>query len=102
MSNYAITYFGEPSFDSPEQGGKYMEKWGGWISSLGDVFILPSTPLRVSKIVSATGVTDGARSNRLTGFSIVKADSMDAAVEMAKSCPHLEHGTIEVSEVMEM
>jgi hypothetical protein len=32
----------------------------------------------------------------------VKADSMDAALEMAKGCPHLEHGTIEVAEVKEM
>ena len=27
---------------------------------------------------------------------------MDAACEMAKGCPHLDHGTIEVAEVMDM
>jgi hypothetical protein len=27
----------------------------------------------------------------------VKADSMDAALEMAKGCPHFELGTIEVA-----
>jgi hypothetical protein len=32
----------------------------------------------------------------------MKADSMDAALEMAKGCPQLEIGTIEVAEVMEM
>ena len=32
----------------------------------------------------------------------MKADSMDAALEMAKRCPHLEIGTIEVAEVMAM
>ena len=36
------------------------------------------------------------------GFSVVKADSMDAALEMAKSSPHLESGTIEVAEMKEM
>ena len=36
------------------------------------------------------------------GYSIVKADSMDAAVELAKGCPYLEMGTIEVAEVKEM
>ena len=38
----------------------------------------------------------------LTGFSIVKDDNMDAAVEMAKACPYLEMGNVEVAEVMEM
>ncbi|MFB3052547.1 MAG: YciI family protein [Dehalococcoidia bacterium] len=39
----------------------------------------------------------------MLGFSIVKADGMDAALEMAKACPTLEiGGTIEVAEVMEM
>jgi hypothetical protein len=40
--------------------------------------------------------------NRLVGFSIVEADSIDAAVEMAKKCPHLAHGTIDVAEAMDM
>jgi hypothetical protein len=32
----------------------------------------------------------------------VKAESIDAAVEIAKGCPHLEIGTIEVAEVKQM
>jgi len=38
----------------------------------------------------------------LTGYSIVKADNFDAALEIAKGCPFLEMGTLEVAEVMEM
>ena len=52
--------------------------------------------------VSSDDVSDDGGSNFLSGFSIVKADSMDAALEMAKGCPHLEHGTIEVAEVKEL
>ncbi|MFB3120144.1 MAG: YciI family protein [Stenotrophomonas maltophilia] len=55
-----------------------------------------------SKTVSSGGVSDDGGSNPLLGFSIVKADGMDAALEMAKGCPHLEIGTIEVAEVKEM
>ena len=47
-------------------------------------------------------ISDDGGSNPLSGFSIVKADNMDAALEMAKECPHLEHGTIEVAEVKEL
>ena len=39
----------------------------------------------------------------MSGFSIVKADSMDAALEMAKVCPFLDlGGTLEVARVMKM
>ena len=62
----------------------------------------PGSPLGMSKTVSSGGVADDGGSNPLLGFSIVKADSMDAALEMAKGCPHLEIGTIEVAEVKEM
>jgi len=39
----------------------------------------------------------------MSGFSVIQADSMLIAVEMAKTCPFLEiGGTLEVSEMMRM
>ena len=102
MGNYAISYFGEPSFNSPEEGSLYQTKWRAWVSGLGEALVDPGMPLGASRIVSSDGVTDGARPGRLTGYSIVKADSLDRAVELVKACPHLDHGTVEVSEVMDM
>ena len=48
------------------------------------------------------GVSDDGGSNPLSGITVVKADSIDAAVEMAKGCPHLDHGTIEVVQMLDM
>ncbi len=80
-----------------------MAKWKAWVGGLGDAVVNPGTPLGKSRIVSSDGVSDDGGSNPLNGFSIVKADSMDAALEMAKGCPFLGiGGTIEVAEVMEM
>ena len=79
-----------------------MEKWKAWIGSLGDAVVNPGTPLGKSKMVSPDGVLDDSGPNALTGYSIVKADSMDVALEMAKGCPFLDIGTLEVAEVMEM
>ncbi len=102
MSNYIIAYHDGKEPESPEEGAKHMAKWKAWIS-LGDAVVNPGTPLGKPKIVSSSGVSDDGGSNPLTGFSIVKADSMDAALKMAKECPFLEvGGTIEVAEVMEM
>ena len=102
MTNYIIAYHGGEKPESPEEGAKQMEKWKAWIGGLGDAVVNPGTPLGKSKIVSSSGVSDADESNLLTGYSTVKADTMDAALEMAKSCPFLEMGTLEVAEVMEM
>src|ERR1700682_1760999 len=101
MSNYAFVYYGEPNFASPEDGAKYKERWMTWMSSLGDALVNPGVPLGKAKKVSSDGVTDTNEPKRLTGFSIVKADSLEAATELAKKCPHLEHGTVDVAEAME-
>jgi hypothetical protein len=102
MNNYVFTYYGEPKFKSQEEGAKYMEKWGAWTGSLGKAWVNPGVPLKRAKTVSSDGVSDNNSSNRLTGYSVVQADSMDAALEIAKRCPHLEHGTVDVAEAMEM
>jgi len=102
MANHIIAYHGGKKPESPEEGAKHMAKWQAWVANLGDAVVNPGTPLGMSKTVSSGGVTETDGSNRLTGYSIVKADSMVAALEMAKACPFLDMGTLEVAEVMEM
>ncbi len=102
MPNYVLAYHGGKTPESPEEGAKQMAKWNAWVGGLGDAVVNPGTPLGKSKTVSSAGVSDHSGSDRLTGCSIVKADKMEAALEMAKECPFLEIGTIEVAEVMEM
>ncbi len=102
MPNYIIAYHGGKKPESPEEGAKHMAKWKAWLGGLGDAVVNPGTPLGMSKTVSADGVSDGGGPNALTGFSVVKADSMDAALEMAKGCPFLDIGTLEVAEMKEM
>ena len=103
MSEYIIAYHGGKKPESPEEGAKHMAKWKAWVDGLGDAAVNPGTPLGKSRIVSADGVSDDGGPNPMSGYSIVKADSMDAALEMAKDCPFLDTGgTLEVAEVMEM
>ena len=102
MSDYIIAYHGGRKPGSPEEGAAQMADWKAWIDGLGDAVVNPGTPLGKSTFVSSEGVSDNGLPNPLTGFSIVKADSMDAAMEIAKGCPFLDMGAIEVAEVMEM
>src|SRR5262249_60288772 len=101
MPKYVIAYHGGKKIESPQESAAHMAKWKAWVGDLGDAVVNPGTPLGKGKLVSSGGVSD-AGANRLTGFSMVTADSMDAALEIAQRCPYLDIGTIEVAEVMEM
>ena len=101
MPKYVIAYLGGKQFENPQEGAAHRAKWKAWVGDLGGAVVNPGTPLGKGKLVSSAGVSD-AGANRLTGFSMVMADNMDAALEMAQRCPYLVYGTIEVAEVVEM
>jgi len=101
MTRFVIAYHGGRKFETPQEGAAYMAKWKAWMGDLGDAMVDPGMPLGAGKLISANGVSDRG-ADLLTGFSIVTADSLEAALELARQCPHLDHGTIEVAEVMEM
>lgn len=103
MPNYIIAYHGGKKPASPEEGKQHMTKWNAWASGLGEAAITPGTPLRNSKVVSSEGAVSDGGSDAMSGFTIVKADTFDDALEMAKACPHLDLGcALEVAELMEM
>ena len=86
----------------PEQGEQLKAKWQQWIEDLGDAVVAPSTPTKNSKTVSLEGVTDTKDDMPLCGYTIIEAADMDAALEIAKSCPHLYVGNLEVAEQIKM
>ena len=102
MTQYVLAYYGEPQFENEAAGAIYQEKWMAWIQSLGNAPVNPAIPLKSPQVVTLDNVTDGASKDRLTGLTIVNADSIEAAVQMAKGCPHLEYGRLDVAEVMDM
>lgn len=103
MQKFMIAYHGGNKPASKEEGKAHMERWKAWIEDLGETVVNPGTPLPVSKIVTSSGVEDDKNSNSMHGFAVVKADSIDAAVEIAKSDPFLENGgTIRVSQMKEI
>lgn len=103
MADYIFAYHGGRKPESPEEGAAMMEKWKAWLAGLGDAVVNPGTPLGMSKTVSSEGIADHGGPNPLMGFSVVSAESMEAALAMARICPTLEFdGTIEVAEMMQM
>jgi hypothetical protein len=59
--------------------------------------------LKGTKVITSDGVQGENDPNAMKGFAAVKAESIEAAVEIAKSDPVLDiGGTIRVSQIMEM
>jgi len=93
LANYLLVYTGSGTPPaSEEEGQKVMDAWMGWFGSMGDAVVDGGNPISISKAISSGGkVTDGAPSG-LTGYSVIKADNIDAATALAKGCPHLASG----------
>lgn len=105
MTKYMLAYHGGGDMPAtPEEGAAEMAKWQAWLGGMGGSCADMGNPVGKSKTVTASGVEDHGGANPLSGYSIVEADSIEAACEMAKGCPLLEgaKGTIEVAPIVEM
>ncbi len=104
MAKFAFSYHGgsEPATD--EEREQVMAAWMGWFGGLGDAVVDHGNPFGPPKTVNADGsVTDGGGPNPVSGYSIVEAADIDAAVTMAKGCPILGNGgSVEVAEAFPM
>jgi hypothetical protein len=86
-----------------------MQAWGKYMGSLGEKGQLAGGLPLVSDgaVVSAGGTTSepvkSASEGIVGGYLIVKADSLEQAAKIAKSCPHIDNeGNIEVREIAPM
>jgi hypothetical protein len=95
---------------SPDEMQSHMQKWFGWVDDLKskNVYVSGEPLVPGGKTVAGkkSVVTDGpfAESKEIIGgFFIIKAASIEEAVEIAKGSPDLPlDGSVEVREVMKM
>ena len=102
MPQFGLLYVGEPQFSSPEEGQANGERYWAWLEGLGDAIVNKGIPMGPPTRVTAEGVSSEKRADRLTGLTIVEADDMDAAIEIAKACPYLEVAALDVVQIFEM
>jgi hypothetical protein len=102
MAKFLFVYLGNNEIRSkltPDEMQEMMKKWStwigeamkkGWMLNPGDALTNEGKVVHANKVV-----TDGpfAESKEIVGgFSIVQAESIDAAAELAKGCPGLLRG----------
>lgn len=100
MNKFLFIYRGDDEKDlSPEEMQGVMQQWmewigkameDGWMVAPGDALIPEGRVVRSDK-----SITDGpfAESKEVVGgYSIIQAESLEAASELAKDCPGLLNG----------
>ena len=103
MPKYLLAFHGGKKFETKEQGMAHMTKWRAWMADIGNAAIGSGFPLGMSKTVSSDGVANDGGANPISGIKTIQAETMDAAIEIARACPHIDiGGTIEVAEAMNM
>jgi hypothetical protein len=91
MANFVLVYHGGSMPETKEEGAKVMEAWTAWFGRLGAALVDGGNPASKTKTIKADGSVSDDPSGP-SGYSIIKADSLDAAVELAKGCPVLMGG----------
>jgi hypothetical protein len=107
MAKFLFVYRGSGEAEAkmtPDEMQQLMQKWSqwiheamakGWMIAPGDALTLEGRVVNAKKVV-----TDGPfveAKEIVGGYSIVQADSIDAAAELAKGCPGLlTGGNVEV------
>ena len=103
MAKFMLVYLGGEQPSNQEEGKKHFDEYRAWLQSLGDAVISAANPLKDTHVISANGSTAAGSSTMMSGFSVLEANSIEAAVLMSESCPFLKiGGTLEVSELIEM
>jgi len=95
MANYLLTYHGGTMPETKEEQDRSMAAWTAWFGSLGGALVDGGNPITHSRAISPDGSVMDATSAP-TGYTIVTADGLDAAVTLAKSCPVLAGGAVVV------
>jgi hypothetical protein len=84
---------------TPEQAKAGMDAWMGWAGQAGDAIVDMGAPLDTGTRVG------GGSGGEVTGFSVVQADSPDAAAKLFAEHPHLQtpgDSSIEILEFVDM
>ncbi|HXB45725.1 MAG TPA: YciI family protein [Puia sp.] len=86
-----------------------MQAWGAYMGSLtaAGSFVGGLPLVSGGKVVSLSGTSaepvTSSKEGIVGGYLILKADSLEKAVELAKQCPHIANeGNVEVREIAPM
>jgi len=112
MKKYIAVFTGSPNSPQGQRWRKLdeatrnarmaegMKAWHGWHAKHASVVVDHGGPLSKTKRVTADGIAD--ISNNLSGFTIVQAESQEAAAKLFENHPHFSIFPGDGVEIMEI
>jgi hypothetical protein len=91
MANYLLAYTGGSMAQTETEREAAMAAWGGFFQKLGAAVVEVGNPVGASASVTAAG-TNGPAASGLSGYSVISAESLDAATALVAECPVLSSG----------
>src|SRR6185436_12222882 len=94
MANFVLLYSGGSMPATEAEQAAVLQAWGAWYERLGSAVVDGGNPFTpVAKSIASDGtVGDGPIGTPASGYTIIAADSLNAAVDLAKGCPILQGG----------
>lgn len=112
MADYLLFTYDDPTAFAdlaPEEIQAIIERYSAWAAALRtsgtmiDSNKLADDKARVLRAIDGdVRVTDGPFSETkevIAGYFLIRAESWDAAVEIARTCPHVERGAVEIRQI---
>jgi hypothetical protein len=98
MAKYVLVYQGGAMAETEAAQQAAMAAWGKWFESLGAAVVDGGAPFGPSAAVGGGGARTG-----LTGYSILAAADLAAAVQLAEGCPIVgDGGSVDVYETIDV
>jgi hypothetical protein len=93
MANYVLLYSGGGMPEGEAERARGLQAWGEWFGALGDSLVDAGNPFsgQTRTIGMDRSVSEGGFD--ASGYSVIKAASIDEATEKAKGCPVLLGGS---------
>lgn len=102
MPVYLLAYHGSQLPKTANEQNQLAGAWNAWMDQLGDALEGSNNPVNITKTIYSDGsVSAGGGANPVFGLSFITASDINAAIELAETCPHLAvGGSIEVAELV--
>ena len=101
MPQFIFAYLGGNQPSSPEEGRAHFEKYTKWITDIGTKALVPMIPLKDTVTINPDNTISDGTTTTMSGYTIIDAESLEAALEVGRACPFLEiGGSLDVSEIM--
>jgi hypothetical protein len=99
MANFLLLYHGGAQANSNEEAQAMMAAWGTWMEQVGENMVDMGNPTSSVKSVDSDGPSEFS-GNNVSGYSIVRCESMDDALHCAQMTPIVsDGGSVDVYEI---